>query len=226
MSQHTTLESRFKAFMDSIEHSECIDALVPDDLQLQRADYFLYGRGVILEVKYLTEDRGETISQKLSDLANSDPAFPQFFGTVHVEEVMRHHPGGDTFRNWLCNYAARTLDSLLRSAHHQIKDTRDFFKLNRSIGVLVLLNEGVELYDEEFVYQEVSRILHKQDKNGNYQRSHVDAVWFINEYKSRERRVSSNAYIGPAARNEQTNVFLDMLHMRWAAHNKYAIQGL
>jgi len=226
MSRHPTLESRFQAFMDSIEHSECIDALVPHDLRLRRADYFLYERGIVVEVKYLIEDRGETISQKLSDLANSDPSFPQFFGTVHVEDVMRSHPEGERFRHWLCNYAARTLDSLLRSANHQIRDTREFFKLNRSIGVLVLLNEGVELYDEEFVYQEVSRILHKQDENGNYERNHVDAVWFLNEYNSNERRVSSNAYIGPSAKNDQTNVLLNMLQMRWAAYNKYAIQGL
>jgi hypothetical protein len=226
MLKHTSLETRFKAFVQSIAHCECIDDLVPPEWQHRRADYFFYDRGIIGEVKYLTEDRGETVSQKLNDLANSDPSFPQFFGTVHVEEVMRNHPDGVKFRNWLCNYAARNLEALLRSAHHQIQDTRTYFKLNRSIGVLIILNEGIELYDDDFVYQEVSRILHKKDKEGNLERDQIDAVWFINEYNSANLRVSSSVFIGPAAKNDQTGVILKMLQIRWASYNGYAIQEL
>jgi hypothetical protein len=86
------------------------------------------------------------------------------------------------------------------------------------------LNEGVQLYDEDFVYQEVSRILHKQ-RNGKFERSFVETVWFINEYRAMEKKVSANFFIGPSVRNDHAGVILDMLAVDWAAHNGYALRG-
>lgn len=218
-----TLEEKFKAFVLSKKGSECIDDLPSGTMMHRRADYLLYDRGIIAEVKYLIDDRGKLINDRLNELANSDPNFPQFFGTVHVEEVIRRHPEGKKFRNWLCNYAARNLDALLRSANHQINETRISLKLERSVGLLILLNEKVQLYDEDFVYQEASRLLHKKNSKGEYERSHIDAVWFINEIDAKKRNVSSSFFVGPSARNDQINTLLNMLHIRWAAHNNYAI---
>lgn len=218
------LDEKFKNFVLSRKSNESIDALPNSHFKGQKADYLLDERTIIAEVKYLTEDRGVTLNDRLNEKANSDPTFPQFFGSVPVEEIINKHKDSDNFRRWVCDYTARTLDQIIRNANHQIRDTKEALGLSNSMGLLVLLNEGVQLYDEDFVYQEVSRILHKQ-RNGIFERNFVEAVWFINEYRALEKKVSANFFIGPSVRNDHASVILDMLAVDWAAHNGYALQG-
>ncbi len=219
-----TLERKFHEFASSLHHGECIDSLPNHLFKEEKADYLLYHRGLILEVKYLTEDRGKTISERLNQLANSDPSFPQFFGTVHIKDVIRSHRDSEKFRQWICNYAARTLDAVIQKANRQIQKTKKALDLERSTGVLVLLNEGVQLYDDDFVLQEVSRLLHKK-RDGSFERPHVEVVWYLNEYATATTRLgSSNAFIGPAARNDQADRFMNMLHVAWCATNGYAMK--
>lgn len=219
-----TLDRKFEQFISSLWHGEKIDEMPNCTFLHGKADYLLHERGVIVEVKHLTEDRGRTIAEKLKQLADADPDFPQFFGNVHVEEIINNHRDSDNFRRWICNYAARTLDSLIRNADSQIEDTRKALALERSTGVLVLLNDGIQLYDDDFVYQEVSRILHK--RSGDlFERPNVEAVWYVNEYKTEKtKRGSSSAFIGPAARNDHIGRMLNMLHVAWCTHNGYAMQ--
>jgi hypothetical protein len=219
-----TLERKFHDFASSLHHGECIDSLPNHLFKKEKADYLLYDRGLVLEVKYLTEDRGRTVSEKLNELANSDPSFPQFFGTIHVEEVIRSHRDRENFRHWICNYAAKTLADIVRKANRQIRMTKEALDLERSTGVLVLLNEGVQLYDDDFVFQEVSRLLHKE-RDDFFEHQHVEVVWYLNEYATATtRRGSSSAFIGPAARNDQADRFMNMLHVAWCAKNGYAMK--
>lgn len=219
-----TLEQKFDSFITSLRHAEKIDGLPNASFSGEKADYLIYERGMILEVKFLTEDRGRTISEKLSELADTDPDFPQFFGTVHVEEIIRRHRNSDAFRNWICNFAARTLDSLIRKADSQIAATQRALSLERSTGILVLLNEGIQLYDDDFIRQEVSRLLNRR-RGDRLERPHVEAVWFINEYLTAQtNQGSSFAFIGPSARNDNLENFFNMLHVSWCARNGYAIR--
>lgn len=221
-----TLDQRFDQFVSSMWHGERIDVLPNSLFPNGKADYLLYERGVIAEAKYLTEDRGRTVSEKLNELADSDPNFPQIFGNVHVEDVIKLHRDSDRFRSWICNYAARTLDALIRKSNGQIGDTKLALGRERSTGVLVLLNEGVQLYDDDFVHQEVSRLLAKKVA-GAYERPNVEAVWYINEYQTGvTKRASSSAFIGPAARNDQLFTLLDMLQIAWSTHNGYAVERI
>lgn len=218
------LEKKFKTFVLSRCSNESIDELSESYFKGRKADYLLRERSIIAEVKYLTEDRSVALNQRLNKLANSDTSFPQFFGRVPVEEIISKHRDSDNFRRWVCNYAERTLDQLIRNAHHQIRDTRESLDLrNNSIGLLVLLNEGVRLYDESFVCQEVSRILNKT-KNNEYERTSVEAVWFINEYEASDKKVSGSIIIGPSARNDHIGTILNMINIDWAAYNGYAIR--
>lgn len=217
------LKARFRRFALSMSDAECIDSIDHTSFTAQKADYFFFRRSIVAEVKVLTEDRGKTINEKLNELANSDPTFPQFFGEVHVEEIIQAHRNSDSFRRWICDYAARRLSELVRSADHQIHDTKRALQLPSSAGVLILLNEGIQLYDDDFVYQEVSRLLNRK-RGGAYERNNIHAVWYINEYRAEERRVSSSAFIGPSAINNHLSDLLNMLHLHWASENGYAIQ--
>jgi hypothetical protein len=52
---------------------------------------------------------------------------------------------------------------------------------------------------------------------------HGFRIWFINEYKAREKKVSANFFIGPSVKNDHIEVIFRMLSIDWAAYNGYAI---
>lgn len=215
------LEDKFRKFILESEHGKCLDN-DEDTFKGKRADYLVLDDYFIFEVKTLLEDRALIINEKLNDLADSDPNFPQFFGTVHIEEIIKKHKTPDSFRQWIVNYAARNIDSLIRKSNKQIAETQKSLGLENSVGVLVLLNQGIQLYDNDFIYQEVSRILHKR-KNNRYERQYVEIVWLINETNSKNKDVTSLFIIGPSNRNPEVDSFLKMFQMSWASFNNYVI---
>ncbi|WP_074383776.1 hypothetical protein [Acinetobacter pseudolwoffii] len=116
------LNDRFKKFADS--EYESIDDIQDIKFIGRKADYFAFERSWILEVKFLEKDRQSTINDFTNDQVDKDQDFPEFFGTVHIEELIQKHKDPNFIRNKLCDYASRNLRSLLSSADKQISETR------------------------------------------------------------------------------------------------------
>jgi len=55
------------------------------------------------------------------------------------------------------------------------------------VGILILLNERVGIYDNEFIFQELDRLLEKK-KNGKLEKNNIQAIWFINEYEENGKK--------------------------------------
>ncbi len=218
-----TLETKFNDFILSRNSNESIDDLESNLFPKKKADYLVYSRSLVFEVKHLISDRGETINKKFSELAESDPDFPIFFGTIPAEELIQAHKRSDEFRKWSFDYAGRNIRDVLKSANTQIKDTQTALDIPRSTGVLVLLNDSVKLYDCDFVHNTVSRLLNKKRPDGSYEREHVEIVWFINEIDSSKNYTQSVLSVGPTLRNKSALTAFEMLNTQWSAFNGYVI---
>jgi hypothetical protein len=219
-----TLEARFNNFILSRSSNESID-LLPDELfPFKKADYLVYSRSLTLEVKSLESDRGKVLNQKLSEMANSDPSFPKFFGTVSIESIIKAHKDSQKFRNWCMDFAGRVIKSNIKNANVQLQQTKDALDIPRSTGVLVILNDSIPLYDDDFIFSIVSKELNKKEVNSDYKRKCVEIVWFINELKLSESTASALVIKGPSLKNENSLTALDMLMTSWSSFNNYAIQ--
>ena len=219
-----TLEARFNNFILSRSSNESIDQLPNELFPFKKADYLVYTRSLTLEVKRLESDRGAVLNQKLSELANSDPSFPQFFGTVSIESIIKAHKDSQKFRNWCMDFSGRVIKSNIKNANVQLQHTKDALDIPRSTGVLVILNDSIPLYDDEFIFSIVAKELNKKDENGDFKRKYVEVVWFINELKLSENISSAIVIKGPSLRNENSLTALDMLMTNWSSFNNYAIQ--
>ena len=215
------LNDRFKKFADS--EYESIDDIQDIKFIVRKADYFAFERSWILEVKFLEKDRQSTINDFTNDQVDKDQDFPEFFGTVHIEELIQKHKDPNFIRNKLCDYASRNLRSLLSSADKQISETKKAIGKDDCTGILVLLNERNDFHDQDFIYQEISRLLHRKDEQGNIQRKHIQGVWYIHEYKENNKRnVFSSFLMGPTANIESVKSLGNFLHMDWISYNGYA----
>ncbi|PKG75964.1 hypothetical protein CXF86_03355 [Shewanella sp. GutCb] len=217
------LESRFHKFIMSINSCEAIDDLPEHTFEGKKADYLLFDRELTFEVKHLSKDRGAELNRRFSELAMSDPKFPEFFGKVPVEDIISAHAEGEKFRLWALDYSGRNLKHLIRNADKQIRDTKSSLALKRSTGVLILLNEGVPFYNNDFVYNYVSKVLAKKNSDDSFERSNVELIWYINEVDRSSHQVYANLFIGPALRNKGILNAFDMLESRWASFNAYPV---
>ena len=89
---------------------------------------------------------------------------------MNVEQLIKNHKNPDLIRNVLCDRASRNLKDILRKADKQLAETRKVINKDECVGVLVILNERSDFHDQDFVYQEISRLLHKKDEQGDLER--------------------------------------------------------
>lgn len=215
------LNERFKKFADN--EYESIDDLNDIKFSGRKADYFAFDRSWILEVKFLETDRQILLNDFINDLADKDPDFPQFFGTVHVEELIKRHKNPDLIRNILCDRASRNLKDILRIADKQLAATKKVIDNDDCVGVVVILNERNDFHDQEFIYQEVSRLLHKKNPAGEFERKNIHAVWYIHEYQqNKSKHTISNFLIRPTDEYESIRSLANFLHLDWISYNGYA----
>ena len=159
----------------------------------------------------------------INDLADKDTDFLTFLGTVNVEQLIKNHKNPDLIRNILCDQASRNLKEILRKADKQLAETKKVINKDECVGVLVILNERSDFHDQDFVYQEISRLLHKKDEQGNLERKNIQAVWYIHEYqKNNKKNTFSNFLMGPTANIDSVKSLGNFLHMDWISFNGYA----
>ena len=95
---------------------------------------------------------------------------------MNVEQLIKNHKNPDLIRNILCDQASRNLKEILRKADKQLAETKKVINKDECVGVLVILNERSDFHDQDFVYQEISRLLHKKDEQGHLERKNIQAV--------------------------------------------------
>jgi hypothetical protein len=90
-----TLEERFKLSLSRLENAEDIDALgLKTDKKGNRiADYLLFGREAILELKTLVEDAEHKVEATLDPHRNRED-FPVFYGKVELDKILAYLPDG------------------------------------------------------------------------------------------------------------------------------------
>lgn len=176
-----SLEDRFSRFLTSLPTSEAIDSLdLPQDPERRRkADFLLAGREVIVELKTLTVDTSHKIEPAVEKHRDRDE-FPLFYGTADLRKVLSHLPDGEDIYRRIYLSITRSVEDAVRSAEEQISHTRHAFGLPNSLGLLVILNESVQLLDPTVVGHRVASLMRRK-RTGNSSSEKLDFVWLLFE---------------------------------------------
>lgn len=143
----------------------------------RRADYFLDRRRVIVELKSLETDPSDKIDVAL-EKRREDDDFPLFYGEADLMAVLGKLHDGEQLKERIALRITRSVEDAFRSAKRQIAATRSSFDLPHSDGLLVLLNNAIDILDPMLLGHRCRNLLDHFDSNDTHAGS-INHVWII-----------------------------------------------
>jgi hypothetical protein len=174
-------ESRFTRFLEGLPGAESIDRFaLPDDPQHRRkADFLLANRNVVVELKTLTEDPSHKVDATV-DKHRGREDWPLFYGTANVRKVLSNLPDGESIYGKMVNALGRSVETAVRSAEEQVTHTRRVLGLPNAAGLLVILNDSIDVLDPYVVGHRVAQLM-RRPRTGNSEAEKVDFAWLLFE---------------------------------------------
>lgn len=221
-----TLEDKFTAFGKSLPGAEFINDmnLTAEQKNSEKADFLFDDRRIICEVKSLKADMGNKV-EKILEPHQRRPEWPIIFGSVGIDEVLKRLPDGELINRQIYDAVTTSIKELVRKANRQIRKTKDVFGLHAAGGLLVLLNDYVEILTPDIIAYKVSELYGKKTPERSLQFPEVNFTWVINEahftqlthkLQGLPSLVLPNGGVPDAA---DVSGYVDSLHPRWAEYN-------
>ncbi len=217
------LEERFKIFLRSLPGTESVDELVltREQQEAQRADYFLANRTIIGELKALYEDTTSKMEAILAPYRET-PEWPIFFGEQELEKILQHLPDRDRIRATIFRAVTRSIEAVVEKANRQIRETKRTFDLPESGGLLIIVNDAVDILAPDLVMYRVRRALNKRTKDGKLRYEHVSAVMVIGgahytQLKPDLKGIPILIIPNGVPQVDRVEAFIGELNRKWAA---------
>lgn len=221
-----SLEETFINFAKNIDGAESIDdiQLTPEQAKAKRADFLFNYRKVICELKSLKKDMEDKVDNIL--LPHQDrPEWPVFYGEWELSKVLNYMPDGKQINRNIFDAVTSAIEGLIRDANKQIKMTKMTFNVPDAGGLLVILNDMVEILSPDVIAYKVWELLQKHTSKGGIRFSEITVIWIVNQTHFTQlshtlRGIPSiilvNNHIKDSAGVE---VFVNTLQAKWAAYN-------
>lgn len=210
-----SLEQRFLNFLSQLPDSEWLDSPeIKTPINTRKADFLLNNRKLIAEIKTIKVDQRHRIDKSVDDHLNKTRGI--IFGTVSSRQLFPSEEDHQTFHNKIIREITRNTEEMCRSANDQIAQTRLHFSPEAS-GLLIILNESIEILDPQVIAYRVCEYLNKKPRNIQY------CALIFESHEIELNGVPQNqVMIIDADRSiiwRETKGYLSNLMQKWAAHN-------
>lgn len=184
MSTRASLENRFNHFVRTFPGAEVIDSLDwPDHPSKRRkADFLLEERQVVIELKTLTKNTADKVEREM-DRHRERREFPLFYGTRDIQSVLADLPDGKDINRRIFGAITRSIEGDVRSAEEQITHTKHVLELSTAAGMLVILNDSIDVLDPAMAGHRVASLM-KRQRTGNNDSDKIDFACLIFESHS------------------------------------------
>ncbi len=139
-------------------------------------------REAIVEVKTLKIDPAYKVEERLAVHKNR-PDFPLYYWRAELSEILTHLPDGEAIKKDIFRALTNSVQKAFRSANDQIRETKRILNLPKSCGVLVILNENVEVLRPDYVTARAN-VMILEEKNGSLRFPEIAYVWIFSETHS------------------------------------------
>lgn len=158
-----TLEERFIQFVRSFDGAEIIDdlPLTPRQQAAQKGDYFFNSRTIIGEQKSLKISTAHKIETILKPYENT-PEWPLFYGEQELHKIVNFLPDGEKINAKIIEAVTDSIETLIKKANRQIRVTKETFNLPSAGGLLIIVNDLVDILSPDMLALRVRRCLQKQ----------------------------------------------------------------
>ena len=221
-----SLEERFFDFAKNLDGAESIDGLqlTPEQEKAKKADFFFNYRKVICELKSLKKDMKDKVNNIL--LPHQDrPEWPVFYGEWELSKLLSHLPDGKQIHRKIFDAVTSAIEGLIKDANRQIKTTKITFNVPDAGGLLIILNDMVEILSPDVIAYKIGELLKKRTPEGMIRFPEIIIIWIINQthftqltpiLKGIPSIIFVNNYVKDSAGIE---VFVNSLQAKWATYN-------
>ena len=221
-----SLEDRFISFVRSLINAEVVDEIEMDSDQraAEKPDFFFYERQFIAEMKSLKQDM-KIKADNVMDRHSERQEYPLFFGDWEIEKVLKSFPDRDQIMNDIGDQLTSGLESIVRKANRQIRNAKKSFDLMKSHGILIVLNDAVEVLSPEVLAFGLNRLMAKKDSKGNSRFAEISAVLILTDLHVIKTPVGTEAIPSITITNvfvgghEEATQYLQWLQKKWASFN-------
>jgi len=161
------LEERFLQFCSQYPGAERIDPLITSEhraTKLKFADFFFENRTIICEVKTLKKQTTE----KLVAFMAEHGVHPHTLGIGEhdMREVFGRLPDGEHLFRKATDLITTPVADGFDEAQRQIRDTKQLFDVPNADGLLIILNEIVELAAQNMIGDRLKQRVKKNNADG------------------------------------------------------------
>ena len=222
----TSLEKRFTSFVHSLISAEVVDDIDMDSAQktAEKPDFFFYDRQFVAEMKSLKQDM-KNKADKVMDMYRERPEYPLFFGEWGIDKVLKNFPDRDQITNEIGDQLMSGLESIVRKANRQIRIAKKSFGLEKSHGILIVLNDAVEVLSPEVLAFGLNRLMVKKNPEGESRFSEISAALILTDLHVIRTPVGTEAIPIITITNvfvdghEEATQYLQWLQKKWALFN-------
>lgn len=220
-----SLERRFLDLLGALPGAESIDAegVLPVGYPGKRADFALFGRSLIVEVKSLQADPSHRV-QTIVDEYRDRPGFPLFYGQLPLAQVVAHMPSAwrEEVRRRVALGVTKAIAKALAQANRQIRESKIALNVQDAGGLLVLLNDAVPILSPNLLVYSIQKQLKMRRPDESYRLSTLDWVMAIS--KSHELQAEDGTWAHPilllqgppTATSMRVAAFADYIREQWA----------
>jgi len=165
-------------FLEQRLQGERIDSLplAPEHRSRKKADYVMFDRRAVVEVKSLVSDREQQFKRVMQKWQHCIDNFGLFYGEVPLQRILRKNPYKDQINGELRAAVTSVLYDDFRDANHQIAGTKQSLNLPDALGVVVVVNETIDLLDPTILMYKVKQLL-ALERGGTRRFRHIHYAW-------------------------------------------------
>lgn len=173
---------KFQEFLGLVLKSESIDEIAKDIEHegIQIADYLFLDRKIVCEFKTLNKDTKEKVDAIIKDLEHRED-YPVFYGTWDVNKILDNLSDGKDIQAEMAYKVTSPIEGTIKDANRQIRDTKRLLNIPEAKGLVIIVNEAVEILDAKITAWRISQCLRKKHKDGSPRFESIDVVWLLDE---------------------------------------------
>ncbi len=162
------LETRFVEFVRSLKNAEIVDELEfsSEQKKAKKPDFFFCDRQFIGEMKSINADT-EYKAVAILEKQRERPEFPVFYEPWDSDKILNCLPDGKYVKERMVKAITTGLKSSLKKANKQIAGAKKTYDIETAEGILIIINDSVEILSPEVIAYRVSQLLREKDKSGN-----------------------------------------------------------
>lgn len=221
-----TLEERFTEFVRNLRSAEVVDELqlTQEQKRAEKPDFFFCERQFVGEMKSIKKDMEPKV-QAILDKHIDRPEYPMFFEQWDVSKTLKHLPDGESINQEMFYAITSALENYVKKSNRQIREAKEIFEISGSEGILIILNDLVEVLSPDLIVYRIHQLLNKKYPSGDTRYPHISVVWIVSELHILKSEIGQELLPSIVFVNDyspsyqEANDYVSWLQRKWALFN-------